>query len=279
MRSRRILLGTSWKMNKTTQEAFDYVGRLLEELRSTRNLQKVQIFVIPPFTCLSAVKQRSSGKFWVGAQNMHSETWGAFTGEISAPMLKDLGVDMVELGHAERRHYFNENDVAINRKVQLALQYGIRPLICVGESAEEKDFGVERESVARQIKIALKGVSVDQLSSIIVAYEPTWAIGNSGSAAEPGYIRIMSNHIRQVLRSLFGEKARILIPVIYGGTVNSGNAGEILARGGLDGLFIGRAAWDAEAFASLIRISLESISDCSNTPPKLMARKLQKGRI
>jgi len=262
-------------MNKTIQDALDYVDRLLEELGSMRNLQKVQIFIIPPFTCLSAVKQRSSGKFWVGAQNMHSEKWGAFTGEISAPMLKDLGVDMVELGHAERRKYFNENDVAINRKVQLALKLGIRPLICVGESAEEKDFGVEQESVARQIKFALNGVKVAQLSSIIVAYEPTWAIGNSGSAAEPGYIRIMSNHIRQVLRSLFG-KARALIPVIYGGTVNNGNAGQILAQGGLDGLFIGRAAWDAEAFANLIRISVESVSDYSSMPPKLMARTLQK---
>lgn len=278
MRSRRILIGTSWKMNKTIQEACDYIDRLSEELGSIRNLWKVQIFVIPPFTCLGAVKQRSSGKFWVGAQNMHSETWGAFTGEISAPMLKDLGVDMVELGHAERRQYFNENDVTINRKVQLALKYGIRPLVCVGESAEEKDFGVERESVARQIKIALKGVSVAQLPPIMIAYEPAWAIGDSGSAAEPRYIRNMTDHIRQVLQSLFGEKARTVVPVIYGGTVNNGNAGQILARGGLDGLFIGRAAWDAEAFANLIRISLESISVCSNTPPKPMTQKLQKRR-
>jgi triosephosphate isomerase len=246
-------------MNKTTREAIDYMCRLLDRLSSISGLEKVQLFVIPPFTSLEAVKQRSSGKFWVGAQNMHSELAGAFTGEVSAPMLRDLGVDLVELGHAERRQYFNENDVAIHYKIQRALEFGLRALLCVGESAQEKDFGVERESVARQIKIALKGVSAEQSSSIIVAYEPAWAIGDLGTAADAEYLRAMSGHIREVLQSLFDCGSAERVPVIYGGGVNGSNAAEILTRGRMDGLFIGRAAWEPEGFASLVRICLESM--------------------
>lgn len=268
MSGRRILLGTNWKMYKTTTEAVEYTHRLLEHLDSIPRLEKAQIFVIPPFTALSAVKECGEGMFWVGAQNMHSEPWGAFTGEISAPMLKDLGVDLVELGHAERRQYFNENDTAVHRKVQLALKYGLRPLLCVGETAEEKDFGVERESVARQIKIALRGVTADRSSSVIIAYEPDWAIGDAGVAPEVGYIRAMSGHIRQVLQALFGQGAPGRMSVIYGGDVNEDNAGEIITRGGMDGLFIGRAAWDAEAFAALIRLGLESAAAARKTSPK-----------
>lgn len=255
-----VLLGTNWKMNKTTREAADYTCLLLKELGSLLHLETVQLFIIPPFTAISAVKQSSLGKFWVGAQNMHHEVSGAFTGEISAAMLQDLCVDLVELGHAERRLYFRETDDTINRKVRLALEYGLRPLLCVGELEEEKAFGVEREAVARQIKIALNGVSKEQASSLIVAYEPAWSIGESGVAADVEYIRVMNRHVREILSGLFGPEASKCVPVIYGGDVNESNAAEILTGSATDGLFIGRAAWEAEGFAAIIRLCLEAIS-------------------
>jgi triosephosphate isomerase len=155
MNSHRILFGTNWKMNKTRQEASDSTSRLLELLETTRGIEQAQVFVIPPFTAIDAVKRASGGKLWTGAQNMHWAKWGAYTGEISAPMLIELGVDLVQLGHAERRRYFNETDTEVNRKVHSALRYALRPLICVGEQAEDKEFGVARETLSRQIKIVL----------------------------------------------------------------------------------------------------------------------------
>ena len=258
MNTQRLFLGTNWKMHKTIQEATDYARRLLELLDTIPIPEGVQLFLIPPFTSIAAVKQVSRGKFWVGAQNMHSEEWGAYTGEISAPMLKELGADLVELGHAERRRLFNETDAAVNRKVHLALAHGLRPLVCIGESAEDKFSGVEREALTRQIKIALHGMSKPQASSLIVAYEPIWAIGESGTAADAEWIRSMGDHIRNVLGSLFGSEAGQGIPVIYGGSVNESNASQILSETGANGLFIGRAAWDPDNFFRLINVCLES---------------------
>ena len=144
-----ILFGSNWKMNKTASEALDYVQRLLELLDKAENIEdRAQVFLIPPFTAIEAVKRASLGRFLVGAQNMHWEDSGAHTGEISAPMLCELGVDLVELGHADRRQYFNENNVCVSRKVRTALRHNLRPLVCVGESAEDRDFGVEKETVA-----------------------------------------------------------------------------------------------------------------------------------
>ena len=262
MNTQRLLLGTNWKMHKTIREATDYARRLLELLDSVPIPERIQLFLIPPFTAIAAVKQASSGRFWVGAQNMHSEEWGAYTGEISAPMLRELGADLVELGHAERRRLFNETDAAINRKVHLALAHGLRPLVCIGDSAADKSSGVEREALTRQIKIALHGVSGPQASTLIVAYEPFWAIGESGAAADTEWIRTMCGHIRNVLVSLFGSEAGQEIPVIYGGSVNESNAVRILTESAANGLFIGRAAWDPDGFFRLInacsKYSLES---------------------
>ena len=252
MNTRSLFLGTNWKMHKTIREATDYTRRLLGLLDSVPILGKIQLFLIPPFTAIAAVKEVSGGRFWVGAQNMHSEKWGAYTGEISAPMLRELGVDLVELGHAERRRLFNETDASLNAKVHLALEHELRPLLCIGDSAEDKSSGVEREALTRQIKIALHGVSGPQASALIVAYEPFWAIGESGTAADVDWIRSMSGHIRNVLVSLFGSEAGQEIPVIYGGSVNESNAAHILAETGTNGLFIGRAAWDPDDFFRLI---------------------------
>jgi len=258
MDSHRILFGVTWKMNKTRQEASDYTRRLLELLATIPGIEQAQVFVIPPFTSIDVVKQPSQGKFWTGAQNMHWAEAGAYTGEISAPMLVDLGVDLVELGHAERRRYFHETDADINRKVQSALRSALRPLICVGEQAEDKEFGVGRETLARQIKIALRGVDPQQAPKLIIAYEPVWAIGRDSASANPEYVRTMREYIGSILTGLFGPEISKCVPVIYGGDVNAGNSAALLKEGQVDGLFVGRAGWEADAFANLIRNALEA---------------------
>jgi len=252
MTSRRLFLGTGWKMNKTVREAVDYTQRLIAHLRAIPGHDSFQLFVLPPFTAIEAVKRAAGGKFWVGAQNMHWAKQGAFTGEISAPMLSELGVDLVELGHAERRMYFNETDEAIQRKVQAALEFNIRPLVCVGEQREERERGSGRDVVAQQLRRAFEGTPDQMISRLMVAYEPVWAIGEYGTAATSGDLRVMHEHIRSTLADMFSAAAAS-IPVLYGGTVNEMNAASLLAEGGVDGLFIGRAAWEAHGFAGIIR--------------------------
>jgi L-erythrulose 1-phosphate isomerase len=256
--ARKILLGTNWKMNKSRPEAMEYSRRLAAMLSSLQGEERIQTFVIPPFTSIEAVKGLSQNRFWVGAQNMHWAEWGAFTGEISAPMLRDLGVNLVLLGHAERRQYFNETDEAINKKLHTVLQYDFRPLLCIGERKEEKDYGVEGETVSRQLRIALKDVKPCDTSGLMIAYEPVWAIGQVGTAADVHYLSKMLAHIRALLVEILGENPGAAIPVAYGGSINQDNAPEILARSGADGLFVGRAAWEIPGMAQLIDICLEA---------------------
>lgn len=265
-----ILVGTNWKMNKTVSEAIDYVEKLLALLYTDSDALAAQVFVNPPFTAIAAVKQGSGGKFWVGAQNMHWAKSGAFTGEISPLMLRELGIDLVELGHAERRQYFNETDAAINLKVHAALRHDIRPLICIGERIEDKQYAVEKETVARQLRIALKGVPPEHAERIIIAYEPVWAIGEEGTPADAYYVRVMAQWIRGILQGLF-DKTSARTSVIYGGHVDADNATELLFHGEVDGLFIGRAAWRPESFASLIRQCIQAVAlgGCASTSPKV----------
>jgi triosephosphate isomerase len=256
-----ILFGSNWKMNKTVSEARDYVRSLLELMSKVENIEeRAQVFLIPPFTAIEAVKLASLGRFWVGAQNMHWEDSGAHTGEISAPMLCELGVDLVELGHAERRQYFNENDVCISWKVRTALRHNLRPVVCVGESAEDRDFGVENETVTRQVRIAITNVEPRNAQNLIIAYEPVWAIGEEGTMASLDNVREMSRHIRCVLESDLGTEAASRVHIIYGGDVNEHNAPQILRHSGVQGLFIGRAALQVENFVDLIKACLEVVS-------------------
>jgi triosephosphate isomerase len=254
MKRSRILLGAGWKMNKTVRQAEDYAQRLLPLIDGMSGIEDIQLFVVPPFTAIGAVKRLLDGRLWVGAQNMHWEEQGAYTGEISAPMLKELGVDLVELGHAERRHYFNETDEAVRRKVQMALDYELRPLVCIGEQFQDRECGVEKEAITRQLRIGLGSVPHDCAANVMLAYEPVWAIGDEGTTATAPDVRIMIGHIRHVLADMFGERAAA-VPVLYGGTVDEDNCGELLLDGQCDGLFVGRAAWRAEGFARLIQAS------------------------
>jgi triosephosphate isomerase len=274
MNNQRVLFGTNWKMHKTMQEAVDYICRLLELLQTTPGIEQAQVFVIPPFTAIEAVRRASAGKLWIGAQNMHWAEWGAYTGEISAPMLVELGVDLVELGHAERRRYFNETDAEVNCKVHSALRHGLRPMICVGEQTEDKEFGVAQEALSRQIRMAMRGVESQQASSLIIAYEPVWSIGRDAASASPDYVRTMREYIRGILGELFGPETSDRVPVIYGGDVNVSNCAALLTEGKVDGLFVGRAGRQADAFANLIRISLQAVNPALRSLDGNLGRRL-----
>ena len=247
-------------MNKTAHEAGEYVVRFRKLLQGIDRIEVADLFLIPPFTAIDRVRKESMGKFLVGAQNMHWAESGPYTGEISAPMLRELGVDLVQLGHAERRQFFNESDQSINRKVHCALHFGLRPLVCVGEDSEDRKSHVQRETVARQLKIALNGVPKDAMRQLIVAYEPFWAIGDSGITAEPEYVRGMTQICRAVLAEMFGSEAEQKVAIIYGGSVNSTTAPQFLVEGQSDGVFVGRAALDPETFAEIISICLKSVA-------------------
>ena len=247
---KRILLGTNWKMHKTVEEAVAYTTELI---RLSSDIEGFEIFIIPPYTDLWEVKKIVKGSsILLGAQNMHWEDEGAYTGEISPKMLKEIGVNLVELGHSERRQYFNETDFSVNKKVLAALKYQLIPLICVGERFEDKKYGISKEVIARQIKLALNNVPENQASKIWLAYEPVWAIGEQGIPAEPGYISEIHTHIRNVLKELYSEKSGNIIPILYGGSVNSDNSVDFIKQPNVDGLFIGRSAWEAENFYNIM---------------------------
>jgi triosephosphate isomerase len=248
-------------MNKIASEAAEYADVLRDLLPHMGKADSIQVFVIPPFTSIAAVKQRSGGRFWVGAQNMHWEESGPYTGEISAGMLAELGVDLVQLGHAERRTAFNETDIAVNQKVHAALRVGLRPLVCVGEELADREFNVEREICARQLRIALKDVPLSSADQLIIGYEPVWAIGDNGKSADPLYIREMRGLFQSLLADMFGSDWAKRIPILYGGSVDATNAPALLIQGQVDGLFVGRAALDPTAFAAVITSCLSALEE------------------
>jgi triosephosphate isomerase len=261
--TRPFLFGTNFKMTQTPQESADFYARLVAQVTP---LPGVQLFVIPPFTSLPAVTalaERDESGIWVGAQNMHWAAEGAYTGEVSATMLRALGVDLVLLGHAERRRDFHETDPDLNRKVLAALEHGLRVLLAVGESAEERRFGVSAEIVLRQLKIDLFGVSPEQLGMVQIAYEPVWSIGAGGTPASPEDVEPVAALIRGAMGEVFGEAGKA-VPILYGGSVDPTNAASFTALEDIDGLFVGRAAWTVEGFLATYRAGLRGeLEGCS----------------
>jgi triosephosphate isomerase len=239
-------------MNKTRDETRRYVTQLAAAC-PTRDDSACQLFIVPPFTSLAlACEALGKAPVLVGAQNMHWEAHGAHTGEISARMISDCGATLVELGHSERRTAFGETDATVNLKVLAALGAGLKPLICVGDTALEKQFGVSVESVLRQVKIALHGVRPDQYRHVLIAYEPVWAIGERGTPAEPGYVNQVHAAIRQALTRLSAQAATV--PILYGGSVDTGNAAALSRQPDVNGLFVGRAAWTADGLLAIRHI-------------------------
>jgi triosephosphate isomerase len=238
-----VYIGTNWKMTKSIEEGLNYCDQLIEISRELN--PQVELFVIPSHTSLWSIKNKiQNTRIQLGAQNMHWEERGPFTGEISPFMLAEIGIDIIELGHSERRQYFNENDEDINKKVHSALKFKMKPLICIGESLYQKNRSISFETISSQLKVCLRGLSPEQASKVLIAYEPVWAIGEGGIPAEFTYVEDIHDYIRRILCELFDEKIGRNIPILYGGSVNTSNYLEYLDIKEVNGLFIGRAAWD-----------------------------------
>ncbi|NLH80136.1 MAG: triose-phosphate isomerase [Phyllobacteriaceae bacterium] len=246
--TRDFWIGTGWKMNKTIAETLDYLARL-----ATVDLPNdVRVFVVPPFTALAAAKRAAAATpVLVGAQNMHWEEAGARTGEISARMLTEIGVDLVEIGHSERRADCGETDATVAAKVRAAIAAGLRPLVCVGDDRAELEAGASAEAVVRQAKLAFAGLTPAELDGGLLAYEPIWAIGENGRPATTDHVAEVHSALRRMLdaRGLDG------VALLYGGSVDADNAGPLAALDDVDGLFVGRAAWTPEGLAAVVHVA------------------------
>lgn len=252
---RPFIFGTNFKMNQTPAESVTFYRELAARVTTRPH---TQCYVIPPYTSLPAVSEIArddDSQIWIGAQNMHWAPEGAYTGEISARILKALDVDLVLLGHAERRGLFYETDPDLNRKLLTAFDAGFRVLLAVGETADERHYRVSAETVSRQLKIDLHGIPAAHASRLIVAYEPVWSIGAGGTPASPGDVEPVAMLIRDVLAGLFGPAGRD-VPVLYGGSVNPENAAAFTVLPDIDGLLVGRAGWTVEGFLATYEAAL-----------------------
>jgi triosephosphate isomerase len=246
MPERAPYIAANWKMHKTAAEAAEFIDALLPRIAATQS----DVVICAPFTALTPVVERRYGTaVKVAAQNMHEEDTGAFTGEVSPPMLVELDVEAVVLGHSERRQFFAETDEALARKVAAALAADLEPILCVGESEEARDAGETEEVLERQLQADLSGIEPGQIENVVVAYEPIWAIG-TGRTATAEQAQEACAFIRDVLRARGGaaDKVRIL----YGGSVKPANAAELLSLPDVDGALVGGASLDAEDFAAIV---------------------------
>jgi triosephosphate isomerase len=249
---RRLLIAGNWKMHKTVPEALELVRELKERLKGVNDRD---VLVCPPFTALYPVgKELEGSSIKLGAQNMFYEREGAFTGEISPVMLKDAGCEYVILGHSERRKIFGETDELINRKVLSAAENGLIPILCVGETLEEREAGRTKEVVGRQVREGLKGFPAEV--ELVIAYEPVWAIG-TGRSATPEMAQEVHKFIREVLTELFGQKKAGKTRILYGGSVKPENAKSLLEMEEIDGALVGGASLKAESFEKIVKFDLE----------------------
>jgi L-erythrulose 1-phosphate isomerase len=243
-----LWIGTSWKMNKTRDEARAFATTLAAApiIRDAR----VQPFVIPPFTSISDVADLlATTRVRVGAQNMHWADAGAWTGEISPLMIKDAGATLVELGHSERRTHFGESNATVSLKVAAALKHGLTPLICIGDTRADFDAGQTADVLARQVAAALAKIAPEhRTETILFAYEPVWSIGEGGTPAEPGFVNEQHVLIKALTQRIMGR----VLPVLYGGSVNPANCRELASQSNVDGLFIGRSAWAVEGYVGIL---------------------------
>lgn len=244
----RFWIGTSWKMNKTLAEAQAFAAALAAT--DAGRDPRIQRFVIPPFTMVREVKAAlADTSVKVGAQTMHWADSGAWTGEVSPVMLTDCGLDLVELGHSERREHFGETDDTVGQKVEAAVRHGLTPLICIGETLADRESGQAAAVLARQVRGALSQLDPDQRAApILLAYEPVWAIGENGIPATAEYADARQAEIIAVARDVLGRA----VPCLYGGSVNPGNCADLIACPHIDGLFIGRSAWAVEGYLDIL---------------------------
>jgi len=240
-------------MYKTISDTLDYLKELHNLTRDLKDFP-LDLFVIPSYTALDRAGQYlADSHIRLGAQNMSWEKEGQYTGEISPLMLKETGVSIVEIGHSERRHTLGETDEQEEKKVACAAAHGLTPLLCIGETGQQREYGISDETLATQLKIGLHSITPQQAGNLLIAYEPVWAIGVNGIPATTDYVKARHRTIRQTLIHLFGSETGTAIPILYGGSVNPDNAIDLIQLPDVDGLFIGRSAWDAENFNHIIR--------------------------
>ncbi|MCX7749284.1 MAG: triose-phosphate isomerase [Clostridia bacterium] len=249
MANRVKIAAGNWKMNKTAKEAVEFV----EALKSRVTDADSEVVVGVPFICIPDVKKAVEGsKIKVAAQNMHWEEKGAFTGEISGPMLAELGVDYVIIGHSERRQYFAETDETVNKKAHAVFKYGMTPIICVGESLAQREQGVTADLVRYQVKIALLGLSADQAKKVVIAYEPIWAIG-TGKTATNEQANEVCAIIRNTVKELYGNDVADAVRIQYGGSVTAASAGELFNMSDIDGGLVGGASLKLDDFEKIAK--------------------------
>jgi len=245
---RRLLIAGNWKMHKTVPEAVSLVRELKELLKDVKDRD---VLVCPPFTALYPVREELKGSsIYLGAQNMFYEEEGAYTGEISPLMLKDLNCSFVIIGHSERRRIFKEDDELINKKVLSAVRHKITPILCVGETLEERESGETEKVVERQLKRGLRGISEDD--EFVIAYEPVWAIG-TGKSATPQMAQEVHLFIRGVLGELFSKEKAFQVRILYGGSVKPENAKSLLEMEDIDGALVGGASLKADSFSKIVK--------------------------
>jgi triosephosphate isomerase len=250
---RKPIVAGNWKMNKGLYETRDLIREMYPVLRA---VEDVEIVVCPPFVGLGVARREvDESTIKLGAQNMHWADSGAFTGETSPLMLKEL-CEYVILGHSERRAMFGETDETVNKKALAALAHGLKPIVCVGETLEENQSGITAEVVSRQVRADLEGLTQEQAELVVIAYEPVWAIGTGLAATPEGANAVHKDVIRPILRERFGEEIGDGMRILYGGSVNPGNAAELFGQSDIDGGLIGGASLKAESFIALVKAAM-----------------------
>ena len=246
---RKTIIAGNWKMNKTLSETKAFAEELKPQLGKHKWCEVV--LCVPYVNIPAAVRLFKDTRVAIGAENLHFENSGAFTGEVSADMLKEVGVKYVIIGHSERREYYNETDFTVNKKVKAALAAGLHPIICVGESLEQRELGVTSELISYQVKCALAGLDAVQVRKIVIAYEPLWAIG-TGKTATAEQAGEVCQTIRAIVRKEFGARVARAVTIQYGGSMNAKNAAELLAQPDVDGGLIGGASLKPADFLQII---------------------------
>ena len=246
---RKTIIAANWKMNKTASETKQFATELQSLLPRAKRCEIV--ICVPSVNIPAALKTFKQTRVAIGAQNVHCESSGAYTGEVSAEMLKDLGVKYVIIGHSERRQYFGETDITVNKKVHAVLAAGLHPIICVGESLEQREMGVTAEQIALQVKSALAGVPDIKMRKCVIAYEPIWSTetGKNITAEQVGEV---CTTIRTILRTMYGARTARSVTIQYGGSMTPENAKELLAHLDVDGCLIGSASLDPQQFTDII---------------------------
>ncbi len=245
---RKKVIAGNWKMNMLPDATIRFIDELTPLVKSTQS----EVILCVPYTDLFyALLTAQNTNIKIGAQNMHWEESGAYTGEVSAQMLKSIGVEYVIIGHSERRQYFNETDETVNKKIKSAFNVGLKPIVCVGESLEERESGKAVEKVTNQVKLALEGLTENQVEDVIIAYEPIWAIG-TGKTATSEDANNMIKQIRQEISKLYGQIVAERVIIQYGGSVKSSNSKELFSTSDIDGALVGGASLKSDEFAKIV---------------------------